>query len=139
MPETQSLHDSDVSGLGLPFLLPFEVVTFFGLSMILRLLGFFLYKPMIDGKIKGNEARYCICSDLSVTIIVPTVDTGPEMKQAVASWLANNPASVIVVTEDQKHLEMSNALADADLMGRIKVVSIPHVRKYRRSPPTASM
>ncbi|KAH6569015.1 hypothetical protein BASA62_005120 [Batrachochytrium salamandrivorans] len=57
-----------------------------------RILAYCLYKPMKPRK----HPRFKSYKD--VTILIPTIDSGEEIKMALRSWLRNKPAEVIFIT-----------------------------------------
>ncbi|KAJ3188744.1 hypothetical protein HDU85_004458 [Gaertneriomyces sp. JEL0708] len=61
---------------------------------LVKLIAWFLYKPLKPLR----RPRYISSRD--VTIVVPTIDCGPEIHKALLSWLANEPFEIIFVTVD---------------------------------------
>jgi len=82
----------------LPFFLTFG---FIGLlrwsSFLLRFLPAlcFLYT---EKKRRKHHRSLTLTGERDVTIIVPTIDSGPELKVAIHSWLRNRPKRIIFAT-----------------------------------------
>ncbi len=85
-----------------------------------QVLAYCLYKPLQPRK----HPRYKPYRD--VTIIVPTIDTGEEIKIALSSWLRNDPYEVIFVTiaSAKPALEALARICDPKGRYRIRVIVI---------------
>jgi len=70
---------------------------------MVKLICYFLYRPILPKS--KSERKYLSSRD--VTILVPTIDSGEEIKRAIKSWIANEPFEIIFITTSvaQKALE----------------------------------
>ncbi len=60
---------------------------------VVKIIAYLLYKPKQPNTI--NPKFTC---KRDVTIIVPTIDNGPEIKEAIETWVKSNPYEIIFVT-----------------------------------------
>ncbi|KAJ3129009.1 hypothetical protein HK098_002860 [Nowakowskiella sp. JEL0407] len=109
----------------LPFYLP---LGFIGLYrwfwFLIRILGYCLYKPTKP----RNHPRYVPSRD--VTIVVPTIDSGDEIKLAVRSWLKSDPFEIIFVTTGVAENELNQLAREVDPSGeKIRVITIEKPNK----------
>ncbi|KAJ1537347.1 hypothetical protein HK096_009451 [Nowakowskiella sp. JEL0078] len=109
----------------LPFYLP---LGFIGLYrwfwFIIRILGYCLYKPTKPRR----HPRYHASRD--VTIVVPTIDSGEEIKLAIRSWLKSDPFEIIFVTTPKAKCELELLSREVDPCGqKIKVITIDKPNK----------
>ena len=74
-----------------------------------------MYKPIEPKK----NPRYV--SNLHATIVVPTIDSGPEIVRAIKSWLENDPYEIIFVTIPKAQASLEALARSVD----------PHRRKVR--------
>ena len=90
-----------------------------------QILAYCLYKPLKPRK----HPRYKPYRD--VTIIVPTIDSGDEIKLALASWLRNDPYEVIFVTIESAKPALEELARAVDPKGkfRIRVIVIKKPNK----------
>ncbi|KAI8811507.1 nucleotide-diphospho-sugar transferase, partial [Cladochytrium replicatum] len=109
----------------LPFFLPLGFIGVYRwFWFLIRLLAFALYKPLQPRR----HPRFKPQRD--VTIVVPTIDSGDEIKLALRSWLANDPFEVIFVTIPKAKPAIDALVRDVDPNGnRIRVVTVPRGNK----------
>ncbi|KAJ3213630.1 hypothetical protein HDU67_002631 [Dinochytrium kinnereticum] len=99
---------------------------------VVKLLAFCLYKPI------KPRRRPRFISSRDVTILVPTIDSGEEIKAAVRTWLANKPFEVIFVTTEKARIELEELAKEVDPGGEIvKVITI--AKPNKRNQMTAGI
>ncbi|WVQ84637.1 hypothetical protein IAT38_006792 [Cryptococcus sp. DSM 104549] len=106
-----------------PVFVPFGVIGFYRyLWYIIRLLARAAYRP-----IPLPENPTYIASE-DVTIIVPTIDAGPEFKEAARSWLVGDPKEIIIVTDVTMVAPLQELANEVDPT-RIRVLTVPRANK----------
>lgn len=75
---------------------------------IIKLISYFLYRPIVP---KPN-AKYL--SNRDVTILVPTIDSGEEIKRAIKSWMENNPFEIIFITTSVAQVALESLAREFD-------------------------
>ena len=84
----------------------------------MRILAYCLYKPIKP----RQHPKY---TSSNVTLIVPTIDTGEDIKIALTSWLKCNPSQIIFVTVSEAFDELNSMAREFDSTGeRIKVIKV---------------
>lgn len=84
----------------------------------LKLIAYALYKPLKP----RNHPRYKANRD--VTILVPTIDNGEEIKLAVKSWLLSDPFEIIFITIPEKKAALEELAASVDGGDKVRVITI---------------
>ncbi|KAJ3288723.1 hypothetical protein HDU76_007632, partial [Blyttiomyces sp. JEL0837] len=79
---------------------------------LIRLLAYCLYTPLKPRR----HPRYKPNRD--VTILVPTIDSGEEIKLALKSWLRNDPFEVIFITIDKARPGLEELARSVDPDGK---------------------
>jgi hypothetical protein len=89
------------------------------------MIAYLLYKPILP--VKQNPKFTC---KRDVTIIVPTIDHGDEIKEAISTWMRSNPYEIIFVTieSNKKALEDLSRAVDPHL-NIIRVITVPKGNK----------
>jgi cellulose synthase/poly-beta-1,6-N-acetylglucosamine synthase-like glycosyltransferase len=126
--QTGLLPDSLVESL--PFLIPFGIIGIWRWGLyLLRVVFWFCYRPIQPKKnpATGDTDNKYKTSD--VTIVVPTIDNGPEFLVSAHVWKKNNPHEVIIVTskEMEMHIRESCQQVDPHLF-RVLTVDKPNKR-----------
>ena len=106
--------------LDLPFFLP---LGFIGLYRwfwwTLKFVCYALYRPIIPKK----NPRYK--PSAHATIVIPTIDSGPEIKRALESWVANDPFEVIFVTVPKAQPALEKLSRSVDPQGhKVRVITV---------------
>eukprot|EP00474_Spongospora_subterranea_P002358 CRZ02816.1 hypothetical protein [Spongospora subterranea] len=109
-----------------PFFIPVGIIGLIRLVLFLfRFVCYLLYKPQIP-----SSKRLNTFSSSDVTIIVPTIDCGPEFASAAAQWVKNSPAEIIVVTTDACFPQIQAMVYNFDQgSGLFRVLSVPEANK----------
>ncbi|KAJ3388076.1 hypothetical protein HDU92_001621, partial [Lobulomyces angularis] len=82
------------------------------------------YKPLKP----RNHPRYKPYRD--VTILVPTIDTGDEIKLALKSWLLSKPFEIIFITIPSKKKDLESLALSLDSQSSvIKVITVKKANK----------
>ncbi|KAJ3071535.1 hypothetical protein HK102_006412, partial [Quaeritorhiza haematococci] len=104
----------------------------------IKILAFSLYKPLLPRR----HPRYKPNRD--VTIIVPTIDSGEEIKIAVRSWLKSDPFQIVFVTVEKAKeaiMELAREVVGEDEVGdgsveggrkKIRVITVAKPNKRRQ-------
>ncbi|KAJ3101590.1 hypothetical protein HDU97_001269 [Phlyctochytrium planicorne] len=92
---------------------------------IVKLMAFCLYKPIKPRRRpRFNPSR-------DVTILVPTIDSGEEIKAAIRTWLANKPFEIIFITTEKARADLEKLAEevnpDRDIV-RVITISKPNKR-----------
>ncbi|KAJ3378278.1 hypothetical protein HDU92_007546 [Lobulomyces angularis] len=93
---------------------------------IIKLVAYALYRPM---KPKKNPTFTC---KRDVTILIPTIDAGEEIKLAIKTWLKSDPYEVIFITSKETKPALLELARSVDPSGNIvKVITVekPNKRK----------
>ncbi|KAI8826753.1 glycosyltransferase like family 2-domain-containing protein [Fimicolochytrium jonesii] len=77
-----------------------------------KILAYVLYKP----RKPRRHPRYTASRD--VTIIVPTIDSGDEIRIAIRTWLANDPFEIIFITIPSAQPALERLAREVDPDGR---------------------
>ncbi|KAI8912872.1 glycosyltransferase like family 2-domain-containing protein [Entophlyctis helioformis] len=104
----------------LPFFLPLGFVGVYRwFWFFVRVLAYCLYKPIKPRR----HPRHKPYRD--VTILVPTIDSGDEIKLALRSWLRNNPYEVIFITTPGAQPALEALATEVDPQRRtVRVITI---------------
>ncbi|KAJ3032624.1 hypothetical protein HDV00_007318 [Rhizophlyctis rosea] len=90
----------------------------------IRVLAYCLYKPIQPRR----HPRYKTHRD--VTIVVPTIDSGEEIKLAIRSWLKNDPYEVIFVTIPSAYAALEGLAREVDPQKKkVRVITIKKPNK----------
>lgn len=112
-----------------PFLIPFGVIGVWRWTLFaMRVVFWSLYRPIKPRKKDDGSSANRYHSERDVTIIVPTIDNGPEFQLAAKYWLMNCPHEIIVVTSDAKREEMEDTCRIID-PNMFRVLSVPKPNK----------
>lgn len=66
----------------------------------------------------------------NVTVVVPTIDCGPEILIALESWMKSNPKQVIFVTIPEMQASLKLLTRKIDPIGKtVKVITVPKGNK----------
>ncbi|KAF9041715.1 putative polysaccharide synthase [Hymenopellis radicata] len=107
-----------------PIFVPFGLIGFYRYFWyIIRISASLAYRPVP----LPTNPTYTPSED--VTIIVPTIDAGPEFIAAARSWLAGSPPKEIIIVTEERMLEPLRALAEEVDKERIKVLTVPFANK----------
>ncbi|KAI8815287.1 nucleotide-diphospho-sugar transferase, partial [Cladochytrium replicatum] len=109
----------------LPFFLPLGFIGVYRwFFFLIRIIAWCLYRPHRP----RTRPRYKSSRD--VTIIVPTIDSGEEIKLAVRSWLKSDPNEIIFVTIPKAEQDLLRLAREVDPDSRkIRVITIPRPNK----------
>lgn len=107
-----------------PFFIPIGIIGLIRLVVfIFRLICYLLYRPQ---RPKSTHSY----SSSDVTIIVPTIDCGPEFGRAAIQWMKNAPAEIIVVTTHACLADIQKMVYAVDKgSGLFRVLSVPEANK----------
>ncbi|CEO98028.1 Glycosyltransferase 2-like domain-containing protein [Plasmodiophora brassicae] len=109
----------------MPFFLPVGLIGVVRLSLFLiRLVCYLLYRPRRPSSV--TPSRY---KSSDVTVIVPTIDAGPEFIRAASQWIKNRPAEIIVVTTHALRNDIESFVASLPDAGHFRVLSVPYANK----------
>ncbi|KAJ3191360.1 hypothetical protein HK101_007844 [Irineochytrium annulatum] len=109
----------------LPIFLP---LGFIGLYrwfwFVLKLFAYWLYKPIKPRR----SPKYRAIRD--VTILVPTIDSGEEIKLAIKTWLKNKPYEIIFITTEKARAALEELGREVDPDGRVvRVITVGRANK----------
>ncbi len=88
-----------------------------------KIMAWFLYRPMKP----RQHPRY---KSKDVTIVVPTIDAGPEISKALESWVATRPHEIIFVTVPSVVSEIETLTKSVNCGDcKVKVITVPVANK----------
>ncbi|TPX36644.1 hypothetical protein SmJEL517_g01322 [Synchytrium microbalum] len=91
---------------------------------LIKILAWTLYKPIKPRK------KPTFRSSRDVTILVPTIDSGEEIKKAVRSWLKCDPYEIIFITVPKAKPALEGLAREVDPEGRkVRVITIAKPNK----------
>ncbi|KAJ3012514.1 hypothetical protein HKX48_006246 [Thoreauomyces humboldtii] len=89
-----------------------------------KILAYVLYKPIRPRR----HPRYIPSRD--VTILVPTIDSGDEIRIAIRTWMLSNPFEIIFITTPPAQAALEQLAREVDpLCQKIRVVTISQPNK----------
>jgi hypothetical protein len=116
-----SLYLLDLSDSIVGFGLSLKVSLY--LSLILLVIAYVLYRPIRPKPNMKYTSRHA-------TILVPTIDSGEEIKAAIKSWLKSDPYEIIFITTPIAEEALWNLARTVDPEGKkVRVITVKHPNK----------
>ncbi|KAL3894554.1 MAG: hypothetical protein SGCHY_005208, partial [Lobulomycetales sp.] len=108
----------------LPVFIPLGLIGIYRWTwFIIKVIAYVLYRPIHPKKDSKYSSRHA-------TIVIPTIDSGEEIKAAIKSWLKSDPFEVIFVTIPSAEEALWRLAREVDPEGRkVRVITVKHPNK----------